>query len=46
MAGQYLAPVFHGENLISFPVVDSKLKRIETSEGFVLMDRAWSVQKD
>ena len=46
MAGQYLAPVFHGENLISFPVVDSKLKRIETSEGFVLMDCAWSVQKD
>ena len=44
-AGKYLAPVFHGENLMSFNVVDPILKRIETGEGFVLMDCDWSLNK-
>lgn len=45
-SGSYQSPVFYGENLISFAVTDAKLKRIETSEGFVLMDCNWRLDKN
>jgi ABC-type polysaccharide/polyol phosphate transport system ATPase subunit len=42
-AGRYMAPVFHGENLTSFAVVDPQLTRADTGEGFVLMECEWAV---
>ncbi len=42
-AGRYMAPVFHGDNLTSFAVVDPQLTRADTGEGFVLMECEWAV---
>ena len=45
-SGQYLSPLFNGENLVSFSVTDSNLNRIDTAQGFMLMNCDWSLQQE